>query len=174
MGSIRRATDDDWVGLRRVRLGALAEAPAAFGSTLAREQAFDEDAWRRWPRSSAVFLAVVDSVPVGMVAGHETADPEERGLVALWVDPAHRRNGLAAALVARVADWARADGAGRLTLWVASGNGAARRLYLECGFTDSGARKPLPSDPSVEEEQMRLLVDRPVARGRSDQELPGR
>ena len=64
-----RVTEDLWRDLRDVRLAALAEAPAAFGSSLRREQDFEEDRWRAWPHSAAMFMALVGGSPVGMAAG---------------------------------------------------------------------------------------------------------
>jgi hypothetical protein len=42
---IRRIRADEGLRLREVRLRALADAPTAFGSSLAREQAFAESTW---------------------------------------------------------------------------------------------------------------------------------
>ncbi len=43
---IRRIRSDEGPKLRALRLHALAEAPTAFGSTLAVEQAFSDAVWR--------------------------------------------------------------------------------------------------------------------------------
>ncbi len=43
---VRRIGADEWSAFREVRLAALAESPAAFGSTLEREIAFDDDVWQ--------------------------------------------------------------------------------------------------------------------------------
>jgi GNAT superfamily N-acetyltransferase len=135
-------------------MAALAGSPRAFGSTFEREQAYDEDAWRQWPRAAAVFLADEGDVPVAMVAGFDGDTVEERQLVSLWVHPDHRGRGIASRLVTHVEDWAREEGAHRLVLWVADGNEAALRLYQRHGFTESGKSKSLPSNPAINEQQM--------------------
>jgi ribosomal protein S18 acetylase RimI-like enzyme len=40
-------------------------------------------------------------------------------------------------------------------LWVAEANEPARRLYERYGFTPTGDRQPLPSNPAVPEIRMR-------------------
>jgi len=64
-----QVTEDNWRELRDVRLAALAEAPAAFGSSLRREQDFDQSHGRAWTRSAGLFMALVGGSPVGMAAG---------------------------------------------------------------------------------------------------------
>ena len=172
---IRRLVEDDWDRLRHVRLRALADAPYAFGSTLDRERDRTEEEWREWADRGrhgrgASFAAVGhDSRFVGLVAGFEDDEEGEPGsvhLVAMWVDPAHRRGGLGAALVAAVVDWARDRGAPEVHLWVTDGNRAARALYLREGFVPTGIRQPLPSNPAVAEEMLRRGLRGDRASGR--------
>jgi len=44
---VRATTLDDWQAMRDIRLQALRDAPDAFGSTYAREIAFEPAEWHR-------------------------------------------------------------------------------------------------------------------------------
>jgi GNAT superfamily N-acetyltransferase len=154
-----RVTGDNWRELRDVRLAALAEAPAAFGSSLRREQDFDEDHWRAWTRSAGLFMALVGESPVGMAAGVSGGSDAERKLVAMWVEPAWRGRDTASKLVSSVVDWAGSEGSDRLRLWVAEGNESARRLYEGHGFEVTGGRKPMPSNPALYRYEMVLALN---------------
>lgn len=146
----------DWRLLRRLRLAALAEAPHAFGSTLAAEQRLDDDAWRDRLAGRAWFVASKAGRPAGIAAVIAADDrPADRELVSLWVAPEARRAGAGQALVRAVVEHATAAGAAGVTLWVSDGNEPARRLYERLGFRPTGRRQPLPSDPAVGEEQLR-------------------
>ena len=149
---------DDWAHLRAVRLAALADSPSAFGSSLEREQQYDEERWREWSRNVATFLAFRDGVPIGIVGGVAGDASEGRGLVAMWVDPDHRSTGVASHSWTR-ASWARDDGATRLTLWVTRTNDPAATLYRRAGFTPTGDSKPLPSNPSLTEDKLALALE---------------
>ncbi|MDQ1681149.1 MAG: N-acetylglutamate synthase [Frankiaceae bacterium] len=82
----------------------------------------------------AVFAsAVVDGVTVGGVRG--SLDERWLGITALNVATAHRRRGIARALVSSVADWAAHRGARHAYLQVERDNAAAQALYAEQGFT---------------------------------------
>jgi GNAT superfamily N-acetyltransferase len=141
---------DDVGPLRDVRLRSLADAPGAFTSTYEREAAFDDATWRdrlvtcRWfvARSGSGGEAGTgpDGGTIGVVGGLTgwSDDPRSRQLVAMWVDPSHRRHGVARALLAAVAGWAADDGASRLELEVVVGNRAARTCYLGAGFRPAG------------------------------------
>jgi len=61
------------------------------------------------------------------------------------------------ALIDAVLRWSRDHGAQSVELWVTVTNEAARRLYLRSGFRETGVRQALPSDPSIEEVEMRLV-----------------
>jgi ribosomal protein S18 acetylase RimI-like enzyme len=161
MGSmvvVREVGPDEWEVLRDVRLAALAEAPYAFGSTYAREAAFTEEQWRgRLASRSLTLFAFAGELTDGQPAGIAGAYEEDgvADLVSMWVRPAARGLGVGEALVMAAADWAKARDYDALYLWVTESNEAARKLYERCGFTLTGERQPLPSDPSLDEVRMR-------------------
>lgn len=152
---LARATPDDWRSLKEVRLRALADAPGAFASTLAREEAFGDDEWRRWLAQGATFVAWADDQPVGVVTAFAEPDPPEQShLVGMWVAPEQRGTSTADRLVQAVLDWAAGGGATSVVLWVVDGNDRARRFYERMGFRPTGRRQPLPSNPAVGEEKL--------------------
>jgi len=160
---VGRIQPEEWQVYRQVRLAALAEAPYAFMSTLEREKAFGEDAWRQRLASptAATFIAWRDGEPTGTATGKlddpadEHAVPGAWQLVGMWVDPSARGTGIARELVEAVAKHARALGAASLVLWVTEINDRARAFYRKLGFVPTGARQPVrPEEPEHWEEQM--------------------
>lgn len=133
---------DDWRRWRALRLAALAEAPAAFSSTLTQwSGAGDTEArWRARLASSPHNLVVVrDGTDVAMVslAPPVAGDPPE--LISLWVAPVARRTGAADAAVEAVLARAAEAYPGRgVALSVYEDNVAALRLYARHGFVDVG------------------------------------
>jgi GNAT superfamily N-acetyltransferase len=153
---VREVAADDWELTRDVRLAALADAPAAFGSTYAREVTFTEAQWRRrFNDQSVTFFGYDESddvTPAGLAGVHiEESTPD---LVSMWVRPGFRGRGVGEALIEATASWAKARSFGTLFLWVTESNAPARRLYARCGFTPTGQTQPLPSDPSLPEIRM--------------------
>jgi ribosomal protein S18 acetylase RimI-like enzyme len=61
-------------------------------------------------------------------------------LVAMWVSPGHRGQGIADRLAAAVCDLARARGGTQVALWVADANPRAQAVYRRLGFRLSGER----------------------------------
>jgi ribosomal protein S18 acetylase RimI-like enzyme len=155
--TVVRAGLDDLDEVRDIRLRALADAPYAFASTLERELGLTDSDWRQRIERGPWWLARAGDAgpPVGLVAGMVDLDePADRQLVGMWVDPSARGTPTAGLLVESVLDWARADGAEGVVLWVADGNERAERLYFRMGFTRNGRRAPLASDPEKGEFQM--------------------
>ena len=74
----------------------------------------------------------------------------------MWVSPSARGRRVGEALVAAVTDWAKTRDHTAVHLWVTRENFSARALYERCGFTPTGERQPLPSDPALDEIGMRL------------------
>jgi ribosomal protein S18 acetylase RimI-like enzyme len=135
---LRRVTADDWQRWRAVRLAALAEAPAAFGSTLEDWTDAPEHRWRtRLSIPGALDLVVVaDDVAVALASGvPDPDDPARVELISMWVDPAVRGQGVARMLIEAIARWAAASGATTLELAVMPDNAVARRAYERAGFT---------------------------------------
>jgi ribosomal protein S18 acetylase RimI-like enzyme len=66
---VRSLTADDWQQARAARLAALAEAPYAFSSTLAKEQAYGDDLWQRRAGSGRTFGAFDGARIIGLATG---------------------------------------------------------------------------------------------------------
>ena len=150
---VRVLSPDEWPLWRDLRLRSLADAPDAFGSTLAREQAFAEEDWRSRLRTGAV-VAFVDGVPAAMGSGFAVRDGWLQ-VVAMWTDPAYRRRGLSLRVLDVVVDRGLAEGR-RVVLDVARGNPAARRAYESYGFTPTGESEPLRDGSPVQTDVMVL------------------
>ena len=76
--------------------------------------------------------------PEGFAIGRAVAGEAE--LLTLAVDPARRRRGAGAALLAAFEARARAEGAAEAVLEVAERNGPARALYARAGWREAGRR----------------------------------
>jgi ribosomal protein S18 acetylase RimI-like enzyme len=155
--AVRRLTEADWRQLRAARLAALAEAPYAFASTLARERQFTEETWRERARSAMTVAAFEGTDIVGLATGF----PEQTGtgwhLVGMWVAPEIRGQGIAGRLVGAVCAMARQAGAPSVTLWVTDANDRARAFYRRLGFEATGGRQLVrPDEPDQWEDELRL------------------
>jgi ribosomal protein S18 acetylase RimI-like enzyme len=160
---IRLLDPDDWEVLRRIRLEALEESPAAFGSTLERDAAFDEARWRSRLETSSYFVAESDSGVIGLACAFRDAEPDGGGpptmeLVSMWVAPGQRRRGAGAQLVTTVLGHARAEGEPLVGLWVAAGNEAAEALYRAAGFARTGEEQGMPGRPGELEVRMTIRL----------------
>jgi GNAT superfamily N-acetyltransferase len=157
---VRRIHDDEWQPLRALRLRALADAPMAFSSSLAREEGFSDDLWRERAIAGAAgadrvtFIAESDGrwvgLATGLLPGAPGSDVTVPTLVGMFVDRSARRQGAGAALIEQIAAWVRERGESRLALWVTSSNEAAIALYRRCAFQATGATRPLAHTPDPE------------------------
>ncbi|HEX6578371.1 MAG TPA: GNAT family N-acetyltransferase [Jiangellaceae bacterium] len=160
-----RVGPDDWAAWRDVRLEALRDAPTAFGSTFEDQVGRTEQQWRDrlQPANGLTCLSMLHGRVVGMAAGHPEGDGVVE-LISMWVSPDARRRGVGDALVDEVVRWARELHADAVELWVTRGNNSAERLYARHGFVPTGATKPLPSNPALDEMKMRLPLGSEVRR----------
>jgi GNAT superfamily N-acetyltransferase len=169
---VRETVAGDWQALRDIRLEALRDAPAAFGSTYEREAPRGEADWRNWISRGGTFLGYLPDLktpdlktpdlktpdlktpePSGLIGGYQE-NPLTVELVSMYVRPRARGRGVGEALVATVVSWAGKRNATTVHLWVTETNAPARALYERCGFALTGEQQPLPSDPSLGEVAM--------------------
>jgi ribosomal protein S18 acetylase RimI-like enzyme len=145
----------DWRLWRDLRLAALAETPAAFGSTLA-EWHGPGDTEHRWrARLDGVALNLIltwDGRSVGTVSATAPDADGQVELISMWVDPTARGRGVGDEAVRQVVGWARREyPANHVVLSVKINNDHAIALYERHGFVDAG-----PSPDSPDERLMRL------------------
>ncbi len=155
MLEIKPILPQDWRVLKDVRLRALADAPEAFGTTLAQAQAYSEAEWqaraRRFSGSppAAGCLAFVEGVPCGMASAFPSAENTRAAeLTAFWVAPEARGQGVAEAMVALLVEWAAAQGFAVLEAGVVEDNHRAIAFYKRFGFVETGQSEPFRGDPS--------------------------
>jgi ribosomal protein S18 acetylase RimI-like enzyme len=145
-GLVRPAAPHEWRTWRDLRLRMLADAPDAFGSTLAEAQALPDAAWQATvlpEPSHAMWFAEQDGVAVGTARAEISEDRLRAHLYSMWVAPEARRCGAGRALVDAGRRWALERGAFELALDVTDGNLAASELYRVAGFVDTGIRDEL-------------------------------
>ncbi len=168
---IRRIRVGEGLKLRALRLQALADAPTAFGSTLAREEEYADELWHTRAAAAAAGLASVTvlaergdrwvAMATGLLTGTEAPDQVVAVLVGMFVDTSVRRLGIGAGLVESIMHWARAAGHDHLYLWAVSANAPALALYRRCGFHPTAVIRPLSHTPSLTEQQMLAALRSP-------------
>ena len=145
---------------KSIRLAALQDSPTAFGSKFEIESKLSDDEWLKkadlWSNGerSTCYLAFDDDQACGIAAGYFPDDGTGPYLVSMWVAPTHRRRAVGQQLVQAVLAWARSRGASRILLDVTTINQPAICFYEKLGFTKTGAVKPYPNDPRLQEYEM--------------------
>lgn len=163
---IRTLRPDEWPSYRDVRLRALADAPDAFGSTLAEEQARAPDDWAARLAAAAVsgqdypLVAELAGAVVGLLwAKVDAADASAVNIFQVWVAPESRGRGVADALLREAIGWAKSRRARVVQLGVTCGDTAAGRLYLRAGFCNVGAPVARRPGSPLLEQSMHLVID---------------
>ena len=153
MLEIKLILPEHWPVLKSVRLRALADAPGAFGTTLAEALAYSDGEWQARARRfsemppAAGCLAYLSDVPCGMASAFSSAEnTHAAGLTAFWVAPEVRGQGVADALVTFLVQWAVAQGFAVLEANVVEDNHRALAFYKRVGFEETGRSQPFRGD----------------------------
>jgi len=157
---VREARADDWIVWRDLRLRALADAPDAFGETLADARRLSEAQWRGHvaARPDAAPLIVEHrGTPAGMVVVVATT-PVVAPLSAEWVAPETRRLGAGGDLVRAALRWARARAILDVRLHVSETEPGARALYAAHGFRADGRDQVLRPGSPIRSEGMAVRL----------------
>ena len=162
---VRRLQPQEWQAYRAIRLRALAAAPEAFGSTLAREEALADETWAARVAKSATsgidcaLVAQQDGQLVGLLwAKVDAQDAGRVNLFQMWVAPEARGRGVAAALLDEALGWARSRASRVVHLGVNNANAGALRLYGRAGFVPIGEPYLMREGAPHMEQEMRLVL----------------
>jgi len=165
---IRRFTAREWPAYRALRLRSLADAPNAFGSSLALEESWAHELWMARLMAAEVSgrdcpLVAESTAADGAMLGLLWAkcDADDAGIVNLfqmWVAPEARGRGAASALVDEALAWARSIGARLVQLGVVVDNQDAIRLYERKGFRNAGVPAPIRPGSALLEQTMQLAL----------------
>lgn len=141
---IRRLETHDIANYRELRLESLQSHPEAFSSSWEYEAYKPLSWWVERLETNTVFGGWVGNSPLAGVAGLRVQDAvklRHKGVLwGMYVRPDARGTGLAAALVLRVIEHARAL-VEELCLTVVASNTAAYRLYSAAGFKKYGLER---------------------------------
>lgn len=161
--TVRRLHAWEWSKLRAIRLRALEVDPIAFGSTLARELAYDDNLWiaraEKYANSSTggVWVAVSGGRFIGM-AGILFEDPFFH-MWGVWMEPAFRGRHIASRLVDDAISWVKAnDKPADILLGVNPIQSSAVELYRGRGFVPTGTVEDLSHSPGQKIMEMRLRL----------------
>jgi RimJ/RimL family protein N-acetyltransferase len=134
----------DAASFRELRLEGLNNHPEAFGASWEDESAKPDPWWSERLETNTVFGGWIDDSPLLGVAGfrmHAATKLRHKGILwGMYVRPAARGTGLAAALVQRVIEHAQPL-VEEICLTVVASNAAAHRLYGSAGFEQYGLER---------------------------------
>lgn len=142
--SARRFRTDEADAVARIRLEALADAPAAFAERLDAALAQGGEDFSAELAQGAIWGVFDNARCVGMAGldRHVGANVAHKATVwGVYVSPAARGSGAADALFEAIEAHARKVGVEQLHLGVGEANGRARRFYARRGFEPYGLER---------------------------------
>jgi RimJ/RimL family protein N-acetyltransferase len=144
---IRRIRPEDWLPYKELRTEAVRLHPEAFSATYENEQSRTDEQWRERVATNArstdnvILVADNEDQLVGMV-GLYREQGKHHHVATIWgvyVQADYRRHNVGCSLMQDAIAWARQQaGLKKLKLQVNVANEPAHKLYLSCGFQETG------------------------------------
>jgi RimJ/RimL family protein N-acetyltransferase len=167
--TIRPAEVEDAARLRALRLEALRDKPVAFAADYDRSAAELVERWVErineyaQGNQSVIYVAEVGEQLVGMTGlgrGHWRKTEHGGVIWGVYVQSEWRGLHIAEALIEACIAWGRGLGMTVVKLGVVTGNAAAIRCYLRCGFTVYGVDPQAICYNGIAYDE--LLMSRPI------------
>ncbi|MFI6007922.1 GNAT family N-acetyltransferase [Streptomyces sp. NPDC051243] len=176
---IRSIRADEWRAAKELRLAALRDpvAPIAFLTTYEEAVARPDSFWQEQAAGACEGAEgaqqIIAEGPDGVWVGTLTVLVEEPGttdwagfpverkqghVVAVFVRPEERGNGLTEVMFDAALEWSWARGAERVRLIVHEENGRAQRFYRKVGFVPTGVTVPLGEGAG--ESELEFVIER--------------
>jgi L-amino acid N-acyltransferase YncA len=154
--TIRLAETKDWQAIRDVMLEMLADAPHAFGDTLAEAESREMQEWQQLvehltntPYGCAYIVAQDHQGECGFVLGDTRLSRLPPGAVIaarLWVAPRQRERGLGRKLMDAVTRWAKEQSMDQIFVGIKDTNLGVMKFFEHLGYHDTGIRRQLSDD----------------------------
>lgn len=162
MFEVRVVEPDEWPLIKRIRLEALLDTPAAFMTTHAQAVGFPDELWIRRAadgaqgRDQLTVLGLDAGLPIGLAVGLERTD--RRGpvtaIVSVYVAPQARGAGVGDRMLGLIEEWGMGLGSIRATLWVEETNARAVGFYERLGYAMTADRAQIQNDFGLFERRM--------------------
>jgi GNAT superfamily N-acetyltransferase len=138
---VRQLTTADLAAYRALHRFGMQEAPSGFVDVPATDATRPDaeveaalargEGWGAFDGERLLGKLIIDALPYPSLA-------HTFWIHAVYVHPDGRGSGASSALLRAAMEWARAQGASRVALWVNGVNAHARRLYERLGFREAG------------------------------------
>ncbi len=160
--NVRRLNEGEWSRFMAIRLRALEADPNAFGSTLAKESAYDDELWieRAKKYATSVNDGVWVAVSADMFVGTAGIffDDQIFHMWGVWVEPSFRGKHIGSKLVDTAISWVKSRKVqGDILLDVNPVQTTAVELYRSRGFALTGVVEKLSHSPGQKITEMRLI-----------------
>lgn len=163
---IRQLTPNDAEEYLSLRLEALRDSPYAFASSYQEEENQTAEKHKKRFGSSInafTFGVFIDSQLVGVVTlirEQLMKLSHKANIVAMYIKPENRGNGLGKALISKAIEQAyNMEGVEQIYLSVVTTNIPAKKLYVSCGFEVFGKdKRALKFDNTYYDEEHMVLV----------------
>jgi len=153
--TIRLAETKDWQTIRDVMLKMLADAPHAFGDTLAEAESREMQEWQQLTEQltntpyGCAYIAKDHQGECGFVLGdaaHPQLPPGAVIAARLWVAPRQRGMGLGRKLMDVVTCWAKERGMDQIFVGIKDTNLGVVKFFEHLGYDDTGIRQQVSTD----------------------------